>query len=567
MQCARSLIDDHGLDAKDILILEAQDYVGGRVKQNTDFCKNTVIELGAEIIHGNNTKLTDFAHKNNEPLIEAYCWAHGDGGPFEKHVNGFYGLYYVGVDGHKRLLRYDDSEAEFIRLNQALKDVGDIDQSTIDDNMSLEDYLISQNFSKDMRLLAAAGFSNTFCAVSETMSFKQVVRNTKLWHGDPADEAEFRFKNNYSCLVNHLKKGLNILLKTPVKSIDYSKGYNESMSFQQPDSPISTATRELVYISTASTPNVTYTARSVVVTASPKVLRSDIISFVPPLSEEKLSALDTIDMHRAMKVILKFKQRPWPKQLQGMIMSTDNSILPEIWFKEAIAPSTPESSSEKIDSDKDRTLDEEGTCVATGFACAKYADKLIAMGEEEVYRAVLAQIDEVFHHLQPAHMSAEPSDEDETPEQLPKPSSVFVRGMIHDWQSVPYISGGYSCATLGWNVEKGQILADPISHGRSGTIFFAGEATNIAQPGGTAHAALETVCLTVTSLYFFCCNNFHAVRVSALPRKFLHILTSSSTTNVTRCGGLLQGAAVAGCQVIFIVMGLFCMLETYHVYY
>ena len=96
MQCARALIDDHGLDSKDILILEAQDYIGGRIKQNTDFVKNVKIDLGAEIIHGNNTVLTKLAEKANETITANYCWAHGDGGPFEEDVNGLYGLYYIG---------------------------------------------------------------------------------------------------------------------------------------------------------------------------------------------------------------------------------------------------------------------------------------------------------------------------------------------------------------------------------------------------------------------------------------------------------------------------------------
>jgi hypothetical protein len=39
-------VDEHGLDSKDILILEAQDYIGGRVKQNTEFIKNFKIDLG-----------------------------------------------------------------------------------------------------------------------------------------------------------------------------------------------------------------------------------------------------------------------------------------------------------------------------------------------------------------------------------------------------------------------------------------------------------------------------------------------------------------------------------------
>jgi cytochrome b involved in lipid metabolism len=100
LQCGSALVNAHGVDKSKILVLEAQDYVGGRVKQMTDFIRGTKIEVGAEFLHGtclmdvcisfsvdshlvttcfagNNTELTKFARANNEPLREIYCWAHG----------------------------------------------------------------------------------------------------------------------------------------------------------------------------------------------------------------------------------------------------------------------------------------------------------------------------------------------------------------------------------------------------------------------------------------------------------------------------------------------------------
>ena len=74
---------------------------GGRVKQDSTFIKGVNIELGkhnhnhnhnhnhshyhnhnhcyyhyqgAEIIHGPNNKLTQFAAANKEPLVPIYCW-------------------------------------------------------------------------------------------------------------------------------------------------------------------------------------------------------------------------------------------------------------------------------------------------------------------------------------------------------------------------------------------------------------------------------------------------------------------------------------------------------------
>ena len=201
-----------------------------------------------------------------------------------------------------------------------------------------------------MIALAGAGFANTFCSINEHMSFKQAVRNTRLWHSNAIeDEGEYRFKNSYSCVVEYLKRGLNIIINTPVECIDNSIGYYDEST--TPISPPSTPTTQLGGSTGASTgthirtrvsrsdrsptPSVTdsdgereltkittkngsiYYARSVVVTASPKVLLSDLIKFNPPLPQDKMVGLKSIDMHRAMKVILKFKARPWPKHLQG----------------------------------------------------------------------------------------------------------------------------------------------------------------------------------------------------------------------------------------------------------
>ena len=202
-----------------------------------------------------------------------------------------------------------------------------------------------------MIALAGAGFANTFCSINEHMSFKQAVRNTRLWHSNAVeDEGEYRFKNSYSCVVEYLKRGLNILINTPVECIDNSIGYYDEST--TPISPPATPTTTHLGGSTGAstgthvrtrvsrsdrspTPSVTdsggereltkittkngsvYYARSVVVTASPKVLLSDLIKFNPPLPQDKMLGLKSIDMHRAMKVILKFKARPWPKHLQG----------------------------------------------------------------------------------------------------------------------------------------------------------------------------------------------------------------------------------------------------------
>ena len=74
LKTARDLVSKHGASVDGLLILEAQDYIGGRIRQSSDFIPGVKVELGAEILHGQNTELTRFAEEQNEPIEEIYCW-------------------------------------------------------------------------------------------------------------------------------------------------------------------------------------------------------------------------------------------------------------------------------------------------------------------------------------------------------------------------------------------------------------------------------------------------------------------------------------------------------------
>lgn len=81
LQCANTLLNkEHNMSNKDVLILEASDYVGGRVKQVDSFVAGIPIDVGAEFLHGTNTLLAKTAIEHGDPLKELFCWAQGDGG-------------------------------------------------------------------------------------------------------------------------------------------------------------------------------------------------------------------------------------------------------------------------------------------------------------------------------------------------------------------------------------------------------------------------------------------------------------------------------------------------------
>ncbi len=452
LKCANELMKKHKIDKNRIIIVDAQDYVGGRIKQDESFIKGVKIDLGAEILHGSDTLLNEFAKEQNEKTENLFCWAHGDGGPDEHSVNGGYGLYYIkSMDGTKKLLRYDSEDKEFVKTNELLWKLAKLDYNKVSQDKSLHDYLVEKNVTPQMLEMANAGFSNTLCSTNKDLSLKETIRWTKMW--DEGLEGDSRFLNTFKCLIDYLKTNCDVRLKTVVKSIDYS-GSNG------------------VEICT-SDPLLKYRAKCVVCTASVNVLKRGLIKFIPELPKEKNDALQSMNMNRVIKVIVKFKNRVWPKDLHGMIMSGDNVLFPEVWFRDV---------SNLV------ATDEEATAYAVGFACKDYADNLMKFGRENVGKKLVGQLEEVFSLLEPRHMSADGSLSNKI--SLPSPSNEYIATLVKDWQDEnPFIGGGYASSLVGYPINAGSVLARPLGNGR---IIFAGEATNDTRPGATAHSALET---------------------------------------------------------------------------
>lgn len=483
LKTAHTLINEHRIPNENILILDAQDYIGGRVKQITEFVKGTKIDVGAEFLHGDNTELTKFAAETKQPLRKIFCWAHGDGGPLSAPVDNGYGLYYIqDSKGKARLLRFDAKDEEFQRANEILHHLAQLKASDYSDFHSLEDYLRGQGLSEEMLEMANAGFSNTLCTSSKLLSLKRCIQWENMWHGEEAntsspheqeeeEEHDFTFVNSFGCLVDHLKRDIQVELNSPVCRVDYT--------LPNTDSKDTTHLPELVKLTTLN--GTSYYAKSVVITSSPHVLKSNLMSFQPPLSHDIKEALDTTRMNPIVKVILKFSKLPWPQNLHGLIMTNTtpnhNFVLPEMWFRH-------------VDEGTKDHRDENAVCYVVGFMTTDYAQKIMKMTQSEAISTVLNQMDTVFSYLEAEHMSGDIPTKDSIKVNLPKPSEVFVGGTFWHWtpQHHPYIGGGYSSPVAGKATELCDRLAKP--YGEYQNIYFAGEVTSL--PGATAHAALES---------------------------------------------------------------------------
>lgn len=104
----------------EIVVLEAMDCIGGRVKQDNTFLPDgATLELGAEFIHGSHgSRLHDLAKSEGIVREPVYCWTKPNPSP----VHGSYGLYLLP---NNRLVRCDTEDDGFWGLIALMAAMGE----------------------------------------------------------------------------------------------------------------------------------------------------------------------------------------------------------------------------------------------------------------------------------------------------------------------------------------------------------------------------------------------------------------------------------------------------------
>lgn len=481
-------------------LLEANSYVGGRIHSNDDFVPGNRIDLGAEFIHGWETMLTDVVESNKGrwekevvddetiPLLEEiFIASHADGGPGEHPTNdGKYGVYYLSKED--KLLRYDTKDEDFRRMGDALSslvhmetcdaaqgveeaegeascDATDTKSSAIDTSKSLADYLDeSSAIARRMLGLLDAGYGNTAaCTDLRKISLNSHILFEKYWEANE-EEGDFRLHPRIGMMgvVDALRKEIEadsrckIMLNWLVETVEWGKG-NEKV------------------IIVSSTGKRIAVDKVIVTAPAPVITKETILQFQPPLPQWKMEALKMVGMERAIKIIVKFDQRVWPKDVQTAICDEGpRSSVPEIWFREMTESSDGEAKQIHL---------------AVGFLTSRAADILLEnigkLSQQETYmslpleqRRINAAADIVKDQL--ATIFARSTSRDKIEE-------ACVSAIMYDWGEIETIRGGYMYPKVGITRQHFLDLARPIEQ----TLFFAGEATNTGACC-TVQAAMET---------------------------------------------------------------------------
>lgn len=226
----------------------------------------------------------------------------------------------------------------------------------------------------------------------------------------------------FRTLVTGLAEGLEIAYETVVEGITY-----------RPDGV------------TLATNRGEMTADLCVVTVPLGVLKSDLITFDPPLPAEKRGAIERIGFGNYEKIALKFPHIFWPKEPHRLNYISDATPpLFSAWLNYAHYANEP---------------------VLVAYHGGPSAVATNEMDDEELITGCMETLRKMFGP------------------DIPDPLTYKRTG----WSTDPFSQGSYSFTKVGQRPEDRQRVAAPLSD----TLYFAGEATHPTF-SGTVHGAYET---------------------------------------------------------------------------
>ena len=385
---AAKKMKEHGAEVQ---ILEASEVIGGRIRKTEDFA-DYPIDLGAEWIHGKKSLSHQLA---SDAGVDFYK----DNSDDAYLMNGS--------------LQANISNAQLEQVWAIL----DGEQSYSGADISVLQYAQQQGFDSSLYPILEY-ISGDFGTSSQRLSILNTPREAENWSSGSGD---FKFKKTYFDLLHDVIAPTvldNVVFNAPVMQIDYS-GSTVIATTENGD---------------------TFEADRILVTASVAVLKTGSIAFTPQLSQEKLSAIQSIGMDAGMKICMRFSQDFWDG---SNIIGTD------------LSPSYISSAYGKNGSDN----------VLTAFVMGDKAAHLSSLGTGAV-QVLTNELDVLFNG---------------------QASASLIDSLVMDWSQEPYVRGAYSYSTVGIGNSR-EVLA----HSIGSKVYFAGEATALNGHYQTVQGAMES---------------------------------------------------------------------------
>jgi monoamine oxidase len=406
-----------------VSMFEARDRIGGRVFTQRDAKLDVPIELGAEFIHGRPRQIWQPLQKAKIAIQEVVGdnWCVFDRGLMEC---GFFSQVEAILEKMDDS-RPDESFVDF--LKRSFRQITDSATET----------------AKRRALGYVTGYN---AADPALVSVHWLVREMRAEEKIDGDRV-FRSANGYADLLGLFRKqveGLDVVIhtETTIDKVEWTPGRVTVAAHDGGASKEFFASRVLVTVPLA------------VLQAPAGAVGA--IQFVPDLPREKLVALDTLEMGKVIRIVLRFRQRFWEKISPVSNVKKNLGSMSFLFSEDEWFPTW-------------WTAMPENTPIITGWAPFRCAERLSGREADFVVEKSLQTLSKLLGvHIRELQ-------------------DTFEQSYFHDWQNDPYSRGAYSYAKVGAE-GAAEALGAPMEN----TLFFAGEATDASGNTGTVHGAIAS---------------------------------------------------------------------------
>lgn len=371
----------------EVTVFEASDRIGGRVKAG--MLEGQVIDLGGHWIHKTG--------ESSNALISAIIRS---GEPFSRDDDDTYITKMANghdtVPGRPFIV---DRFIQYVRQTDF-----EVDQPLMKTLTEFSDSPVLRSF-----LNASVADQGSSCATFSTVKFKELISSGGAEHHELENRTMSEFIQAYFSGIPRE----SILLSTPVLTVKY-------------------ACHKVNLV----TGNGSFQFDKVMISVPISQLRSNKITFDPPLPERKINAFQKIGMGYGIKMFLFFRK----------------SVLSEATFNRKFAPYYLQK---KMGS--------------------HYVVLSLLMGEfmEDYTQDKEGHLEGIFSEL--AEISGK------------EVRSLLENSVFHDWTAEPFIEGTYSYPVAGIGNAR-EIASEPVLD----TLFFIGEAMNTESAHASISGAMDT---------------------------------------------------------------------------
>jgi monoamine oxidase len=386
----------------DVIVLEARDRIGGRVW--TDHSIGLPLDLGASWIHGvKGNPISDLADQAGAARV----------------VTDYDSLTRYKSDGTE-ISNQEDADIDTL-FEQFYEQVA-VWQEELDNDISLQEgldlFISNKRFSRE-------GMLNLLYAVNTELEheYGADVSDLSLWEFDQDNDtrgADVIFPDGYEPIIQRLADGLDIRLNQIVRRVEYT------------ESGVSITTETGVF-----------EAQAALVTLPLGVLKSEAVTFEPPLPGWKTKSISRLNMGVLNKCYLKFPTVFWDEEshLLGYI-SEEKGHWCE-WLNLAALIDQP---------------------VLLGFNAGQFGLEIESWSDDRIVVSAMTTLRTIYGTS------------------IPEPEAW----LITRWGQDPFALGSYSHIPPFASGDDYDTLAKPVNR-----LFFAGEATHRQYPSTVNGAYLS----------------------------------------------------------------------------